>query len=83
MLVHSGMTPPSLMVAITGVVMHGSDRGQPSATTNKKPDEHPRTFSQSFVLMEDPEADPTPHPKAKKPLGPRYYVKTDMMRFVG
>lgn len=76
------------MIAVSGLVMHGSESDAPSTVTNKKPEEHPRVYSQSFVLVKDEEAVKATS-KSNGKLAPdalsaqQFYIRTDTMRFVG
>lgn len=72
----TGSQPPSLLVTVSGTVVHGKGpEGNPAATHNKSLDGQPRVFSQTFMLVPDPAAGPGEQTK--------YYVNADAMRFVG
>lgn len=82
----TGTTPPSLLVTVSGTVVHG-DRPTSNkdgstwltTTTSKAVDDQRRVFTQTFMLTPDPE------PQAGDPgkASVVYYVNTDAMRFVG
>lgn len=71
--------------------MHGADPKRVPETKKGKVDEQPRVFSQAFLLLQDEEPAPEgaegpPGANGKKDdanKGPRYYIKTDTLRFVG
>jgi NTF2-related export protein 1/2 len=69
-----GSQPPSLLVTVSGAVLHGSGslRGQ------RPIDAQPRVFSQTFMLVPDSTAPPTKTGEVAK-----YYVGADAFRFVG
>ena len=72
----TGSQPPSLLVTVSGTVVHGKGpEGNPAATPSKSVDGQPRVFSQTFMLVPDPTAGPGEQTK--------YYVNADAMRFVG
>ena len=71
----AGSQPPSLLVTVSGTVIHG--RNAPPASS-KSVDAQPRVFSQTFMLVPDPTAAPTKSGEIGK-----YYVNADAMRFVG
>ncbi|KII93618.1 hypothetical protein PLICRDRAFT_171349 [Plicaturopsis crispa FD-325 SS-3] len=74
-----GSQPPSLLVTVSGNVVHGKGpSGNPAATPAKSIDGQPRVFSQTFMLVPDPTAPPTKTGEVAK-----YYVNADSMRFVG
>jgi NTF2-related export protein 1/2 len=74
-----GSQPPSLLVTVSGNVVHGPGPvGNPPATAARSVDGQPRVFSQTFVLVPDPTAPPTKTGEVAK-----YYVHADAMRFVG
>ncbi|EMD42248.1 hypothetical protein CERSUDRAFT_110774 [Gelatoporia subvermispora B] len=74
-----GSQPPSLMVIVSGTVVHGKGpTGNPPNTPVKSIDGQPRVFSQTFMLVPDPNAPPTTTGEVAK-----YYVSADAMRFVG
>jgi NTF2-related export protein 1/2 len=74
-----GSQPPSLLVTVSGTVVHGrGPAGNPAATPSKSIDGQPRVFSQTFMLTPDPNAPPTKAGEVAK-----YYVQADAMRFVG
>ncbi|OBZ78817.1 NTF2-related export protein 1 [Grifola frondosa] len=55
-----GSQPPSLLVTVSGTVIHGrGPSGNPPNTPNKSIDGQPRVFSQTFMLAPDPNAPPT------------------------
>ena len=75
----TGSQPPSLLVTVSGNVLHGrGPAGNPVATPNKSVDGQSRVFSQTFMLVPDPTAPPTKTGEVAK-----YYVNADAMRFVG
>lgn len=89
-----GTTPPALLITVSGTVLHGpaavaagAGKGPVAARFGGKVEEQPRVFSQSFLLLQDPEAageaGAAAGDAADKNKGPRYYIKTDNMRFVG
>jgi NTF2-related export protein 1/2 len=67
-------SPPSLLVTVSGTVMHGSSASvtQPSS---RSLDDQLRLFAQAFMLAPDTDAAPGAQVK--------YYVLSDDMRFVG
>ncbi|KZS93191.1 NTF2-like protein [Sistotremastrum niveocremeum HHB9708] len=77
---------PSLMISVSGTVRHGPDTGPLYVTgpngkekpKSKTVDGQPRVFSQTFVLVPDPDA-PAVEPGK---LG-KYVVSADSFRFVG
>lgn len=76
---NTGSQPPSLLVTVSGTVIHGrGPAGNPAATPAKSVDGQPRVFSQTFMLVPDPTAPPTKTGEVAK-----YYVNADAMRFVG
>ena len=78
-LLGAGSQPPSLLVTVSGNVLHGrGPAGNPAATPAKSVDGQSRVFSQTFMLVPDPTAPPTKTGEVAK-----YYVNADAMRFVG
>ena len=76
---NTGSQPPSLLVTVSGNVLHGrGPAGNPVATPAKSVDGQSRVFSQTFMLVPDPTAPPTKTGEVAK-----YYVNADAMRFVG
>ncbi|KAG5647690.1 hypothetical protein DXG03_008413 [Asterophora parasitica] len=74
-----GTSPPSLLVSVSGSVIHGrGPAGNPSTTALRNPEGHPRVFSQTFMLVPDPAA-----PASKPGEVAKYYVSADALRFVG
>ncbi|KAG9222401.1 hypothetical protein CCMSSC00406_0002736 [Pleurotus cornucopiae] len=74
-----GTSPPSLLVTVSGNVTHGQGpAGNPPDTPVKSPDGQPRVFSQTFMLVPDPNAPPSKAGEVAK-----YYVGADSLRFVG
>ncbi|KAI0076054.1 NTF2-like protein [Panus rudis PR-1116 ss-1] len=74
-----GSQPPSLLVTVSGTVIHGrGPAGNPANTPSKSVDGQPRVFSQTFMLVPDPTA-----PQTKAGEVAKYYVNADTMRFVG
>ncbi|KIP11666.1 hypothetical protein PHLGIDRAFT_27718 [Phlebiopsis gigantea 11061_1 CR5-6] len=74
-----GSQPPSLMVTVSGTVIHGKGpAGNPASTPSKSLDGQPRVFSQTFMLAPD-----TAAPKTAPGEVAKYYVNADTMRFVG
>ncbi|KAG9044047.1 hypothetical protein FS837_008841 [Tulasnella sp. UAMH 9824] len=69
----SDTRPASLLITVSGIVVHGPMAKGPLQTGTKKMEEAPRVFSQAFVLM--PEEPVAPEPK--------YYIASDTLRFVG
>lgn len=75
----SGSQPPSLLVSVSGTVVHGKGpSGNPAATPSKSVDGQPRVFSQTFMLVPDSNA-----PKVAPGEVAKYYVNADSVRFVG
>lgn len=75
----AGSQPPSLMVTVSGTVIHGKGpAGNPASTPSKSLDGQPRVFSQTFMLAPD-----TAAPKTALGEVAKYYVNADAMRFVG
>jgi NTF2-related export protein 1/2 len=75
----AGSQPPSLMVTVSGTVIHGKGpSGNPAATPAKSIDGQPRVFAQTFMLVPDTTAAPSTAGEVAK-----YYINTDAMRFVG
>ncbi|KAG9007773.1 hypothetical protein FRB93_007164 [Tulasnella sp. JGI-2019a] len=67
--------PPSLLITVTGLVIHGPTVQSETVNINSKNFESaPRIFSQSFVLVPD---------DIISGQEPKYYVATDSFRFVG
>lgn len=76
----AGTTPPSLLVTVSGTVVHGkSAETGATPTSSRSVDSQPRVFTQTFMLA--PDTEPTSGDAANKPV--KYYVNTDSMRFVG
>ncbi|KAF7974915.1 hypothetical protein HWV62_1805 [Athelia sp. TMB] len=74
-----GTQPPSLLVTVSGNVLHGlGPAGNPAATPQRSVDGQSRVFSQTFMLVVDPTAPPTKSGEVAK-----YYINADAMRFVG
>ncbi|KAG6837311.1 hypothetical protein H0H93_011406 [Arthromyces matolae] len=74
-----GTSPPSLLLTVSGSVTHGQGpTGNPTHTTPRNPEGHPRVFSQTFMLVPDPTA-----PATKPGELAKYYVSADAIRFVG
>ncbi|GBE77254.1 NTF2-like protein [Sparassis latifolia] len=74
-----GSQPPSLLVTVSGTVVHGrGPAGNPVSTPAKSIDGQPRVFAQTFMLVPDSNAPPTKTGEVAK-----YYVNADAMRFVG
>lgn len=77
---YKGTTPPSLLVTVSGTVVHGKGpNANPAATPSKAIDGQPRVFTQTFMLTPDPDA-PSADPTKASVV---YYVNADAMRFVG
>lgn len=75
----TGSQPPSLLVTVSGTVIHGKGpAGNPPSTPAKSIDGQPRVFSQTFMLAPDPNA-----PRAAPGEVAKYFVNADTMRFVG
>lgn len=72
--VGAGNQPPSLLVTVSGTVVHGTAPTLPSKSIDKQP----RVFSQTFMLVPDANA---PHTAAGEVA--KYYIHADAMRFVG
>jgi NTF2-related export protein 1/2 len=71
--------PPSLLVTVSGTVVHGKGPdGNPRGTKPKAIDGQPRVFHQAFMLVPDTTAAPVKTGEVGK-----YYVGSDSMRFVG
>ena len=76
----TGTSPPSLLLTVSGNVTHGKGpTGNPPATSAKTIDGHPRVFSQTFMLIPDPDA-PT---SGKAGEVAKYFITADALRFVG
>ncbi|KAI5121301.1 hypothetical protein M0805_003770 [Coniferiporia weirii] len=74
-------SPPSLLVTVSGTVVHGKTANAPHPTSSKAIDDQPRIFAQTFMLAPDTDAS-VPTTDAAKPQV-KYYVLTDDLRFVG
>jgi NTF2-related export protein 1/2 len=73
-----GSQPPSLLITVSGNVIHGGGpSANPPLTHKKNIEGHPRVFSQTFMLVPDTTA-PTKVGEVAK-----YYIIADTMRFVG
>ncbi|KAA1467823.1 NTF2-like protein [Dentipellis sp. KUC8613] len=73
-----GSQPPSLLITVTGSVVHGGGpTANPVSTPSKSIDGQPRVFTQTFILSPDVTATKTAGEVAK------YYITADTMRFVG
>ncbi|KAJ7631196.1 hypothetical protein FB45DRAFT_559512 [Roridomyces roridus] len=70
-----GTSPPSLLIIVSGSVVHG--QGTTSHSKNKE--DQPRVFSQTFMLVPDAAA---PAPTKAGELA-KYYISADALRFVG
>lgn len=72
-----GTSPPSLLLTVSGNVTHG--RG-PSAnpSTTRTIEGHARVFSQTFMLLPDPESSSSAVGEVAK-----YFISADAFRFVG
>ncbi|CAL1694634.1 unnamed protein product [Somion occarium] len=74
-----GSQPPSLLVTVSGTVIHGrGPQGNPASTSSKSVDGQPRVFSQTFMLVPDSSAAKTTAGEVAK-----YYITADALRFVG
>ena len=74
-----GTQPPSLLVTVSGTVIHGKGTaGNPASTPAKSVEGQPRVFAQTFMLVPDPTA-----PQTKAGEVATYYINADAMRFVG
>ncbi|KDQ63107.1 hypothetical protein JAAARDRAFT_168576 [Jaapia argillacea MUCL 33604] len=74
-----GSQPPSLLVTVSGNVVHGKGTaGNPVSTPSRSVDGQPRVFAQTFMLVPDPTAPPVKPGEVAK-----YYIGADAMRFVG
>ena len=71
----TGTQPPSLLVTVSGTVVHG---GEPDGSSARSVDGQPRVFSQTFMLVPDSTA-----PQTKAGEVGTYYISADAMRFVG
>ncbi|KAG9003786.1 hypothetical protein FRB90_011104 [Tulasnella sp. 427] len=69
----SQLRPASLLITVSGIVVHGPMAKDAIQTGTKKMEAAPRVFSQAFVLMPE------------EPVGaePKYYIASDTLRFVG
>ena len=77
--IEPGSTPPSLLLNVSGSVVHGKQH-QPAANQRnptRSVDGLSRVFSQVFMLVPDPNVPPNPEE------GTKYYVSVDALRFVG
>ncbi|TFY63398.1 hypothetical protein EVG20_g6327 [Dentipellis fragilis] len=73
-----GSQPPSLLITVTGSVVHGGGpSANPVSTPTKSIDGQPRVFTQTFILSPDVTATKSAGEVAK------YYITADTMRFVG
>ncbi|KAL0581085.1 hypothetical protein V5O48_000979 [Marasmius crinis-equi] len=75
-----GSTPPSLLVNVSGSVVHGKQHPPPAnqaRNSSRSVDGLSRVFSQVFMLVPDPNVAPNPGE------GTKYYVSVDSLRFVG
>ncbi|KAG6842446.1 hypothetical protein C0991_007576 [Blastosporella zonata] len=70
----TGTSPPSLLVCVSGSVVHGN----PTNITARNPEGRSRVFSQTFMLVPDSNA-----PATKPGELAKYYVSADAIRFVG
>lgn len=74
-----GGQPPSLLIVVSGTVVHGKNtQANSSAPPSKVIDDQPRVFSQTFMLVPDPDATKTAAGEVAK-----YYITADTYRFVG
>ncbi|KAK7465501.1 hypothetical protein VKT23_005476 [Stygiomarasmius scandens] len=73
-----GTSPPSLLVTVSGTVVHGKPNPVPTKTSSKNIEGQPRVFSQTFMLVPDTEASTSKPGEVAK-----YYVSADALRFVG
>ncbi|KAF9074922.1 NTF2-like protein [Rhodocollybia butyracea] len=71
-----GASPPSLLVTVSGTVVHG--KPAPSLQRSKNIEGHARVFSQTFMLVPDSAAAPSQPGEPAK-----YYIGADALRFVG
>ncbi|KAI0320070.1 NTF2-like protein [Amylostereum chailletii] len=73
-----GSQPPSLLVTVSGNVVHGQGpAGNPASTPKNNIEGHPRVFTQTFMLAPDSTVTLKTGEVAK------YYISADTMRFVG
>ncbi|KAK0208632.1 hypothetical protein DFS33DRAFT_1380138 [Desarmillaria ectypa] len=74
-----GTSPPSLLITVSGNVIHGrGPAGNPHTTGARTIDGHSRVFSQTFMLVPDATAASTKAGEVGK-----YYISADALRFVG
>ncbi|TFL06821.1 hypothetical protein BDV98DRAFT_560021 [Pterulicium gracile] len=74
-----GAQPPSLLVSVSGSVLHGKGfEGNPRGTRKDCLDGMSRVFSQTFLLVPDSAAAASGSSEAIK-----YYISADCVRFVG
>jgi NTF2-related export protein 1/2 len=73
-----GATPPSLLVTVSGTVVHGKPVQLPPGQRSKNIEGQARVFSQTFMLVPDSAAAPSQPGEPAK-----YYIGADALRFVG
>jgi len=74
-----GGQPPSLLITVSGTVVHGKGPGgNPTDAAPRTVEGHPRVFAQTFILVPDSNAPPTKPGELAK-----YYISADSIRFVG
>ncbi|KAJ3936232.1 MAG: hypothetical protein NXY57DRAFT_986374 [Lentinula lateritia] len=73
-----GSTPPSLLVTVSGTVVHGKPAQIAPGQRTKSVDGQARVFSQTFMLVPDSAAAPSQPGEPAK-----YYIGADALRFVG
>ena len=78
--VYAGSMPPSLLVTVSGTVIHGKLAMSAHPVPSKVLDNQPRIFAQTFMLA--PDSDTSAPSDPSKP-NVKYYILTDDLRFVG
>ncbi|EJD03827.1 NTF2-like protein [Fomitiporia mediterranea MF3/22] len=75
-------SPPSLLVTVSGTVVHGRAAvALTHPTASKSVDDQPRIFAQTFMLV--PDSDNAAPGGDASSSQVKYYVLSDDMRFVG
>ncbi|KAJ3750840.1 hypothetical protein DFH05DRAFT_1468762 [Lentinula detonsa] len=73
-----GATPPSLLVTVSGTVVHGKPAPHAPGQRSKSVEGQARVYSQTFMLVPDSAAAPSQPGEPAK-----YYIGADALRFVG
>ena len=78
---NKGTFPPSLLITVNGVVIHGKTARNTHPTSSKAVDDQPRIFSQTFILVPELERNEGNADTSSGMMN--YYILSDSMRFVG